>query len=138
MCGGIPAGTLGAMSALTSLSSVFRILMLGLLMAGVLVKPVIAFAGDMHEAEHAALSGHDDHDDGHADDGSSDPVDPADSENPWHALMHVGHCCGQAPALLSWAPLGSITPTATDPLPLLSVEFQPTVHPVAFRPPITA
>jgi len=122
------------MSASTSLSCLFRLLMLGLLMAGVLVKPVIAFAGELHEAEHAALSG----DDGHADDGSSDPVDPDDSKNPWHALMHVGHCCGQTPALLPLAYLGAITPVATDPLPTLSVAFQPAAQPVAFRPPILA
>ena len=122
------------MSALTSLSSVFRILMLGLLMAGVLVKPVIAFAGALHEAEHVALTG----DSGHADDGSSELDDPSDAKNPWHELMHFSHCCGQAPALLPLTYLGCITPAATDPLPLLSVAFQPTAHPVAFRPPITA
>ncbi|MHB8911155.1 MAG: hypothetical protein ACYC42_00555 [Lysobacter sp.] len=122
------------MLGLPSLSFALRILLLGLLMAGTLVKPVIAFAGELHEAEHAQLTG----DDGQVDDGSSDPIDPSDSENSWHALMHFGHCCGQAPALLALVYLGSITPTATDPLPPLSVEFQPAAHPVAFRPPITA
>lgn len=122
------------MSSLTSLPFVFRILLLGLLMAGVLVKPVIAFAGELHEAEHVHLTG----DNGHGDDGSSDPIDPADSKNPWHALMHVGHCCGQTPALLPLVYLGPIVPMVTEPLPPWSVEFQPTAHPVAFRPPISA
>lgn len=122
------------MSGLPSISFALRILLLGLLMVGVLVKPVLVLAGELHEAEHALLTG----DDGHADDGSSDPIEPSDPKNPWHALMHFGHCCGQAPALLPLMYLGSITPAATDPLPLLSVEFQPTAHPVAFRPPITA
>jgi len=134
LCNLNKAATLDDMFAFTSLSSVLRILMLCLLMAGVLVKPVIAFAGELHEAEHAQLTG----DNGHADGGSSDPIDPADSENPWHALMHVGHCCGQAPAVLPLMILGSIVPTGTDPVPEWSVEFQPTAHPVAFRPPISA
>ncbi|WP_159016964.1 hypothetical protein [Cognatiluteimonas profundi] len=111
-----------------------RILILCLLMAGVLVKPVIAFAGELHEVEHAQLTG----DNGDADDGSSDPIDPADPKSPWHALMHFGHCCGQAPALLALMNLGSITPAATDPLPQWSVEFRPSAHPVALRPPISA
>lgn len=126
--------TLDAMYALTSLSSVFRILMLGLLMAGVMVKPVIAFAGALHEAGHAESTGGN----GHVEDGTSDMVDPSDSANPWHELMHFSHCCGQAPALLPLMYQGSVTPAATDLLPLLSVEFQPAVHPVAFRPPIPA
>lgn len=119
------------MPALTSMPTVFRILMLCLLMAGVLVKPLVALAGELHEAEHAQLTG----DNGHADDSSSDPIDPADAENPWHALMHFSHCCGQAPALMPLISQGSFIPAATDPLPLLSFEFQPPAHPVAFRPP---
>lgn len=122
------------MFGLSSLSFALRILLLGLLMTGVLVKPMVAFAGELHEAEHVLLTA----DDGLADDGSSDLVDPSDSKNPWHALMHYGDCCGQSTALLPLATLGSITPTVTDLLPPLSVEFQPTAHHVAFRPPITA
>lgn len=41
-------------------------------LAGVLVKLVIAFAGELHEAEHAASTG---------DDGPTGPIDPADSKN---------------------------------------------------------
>lgn len=134
LCSPAQTVTLDVMFASTSLSSVFRILMLGLLMAGVLVKPVIAFAGTLHEAEHAAVSG----DDGHAADGSSDPIDPADATNPWHALMHFSHCCGQTPAVLPLLYLGAITPAATDPVLPWTVAFLPTAHPVALRPPISA
>lgn len=122
------------MSSLIPLPSVFRILMLGLLMAGVLVKPVIAFAGELHEAGHSESAGHD----GHASDVASEPADPSDATNPWHALMHFSHCCGQIPAVLPLMFVGTVTASATEPLPRLSVEFQPTVHPVAFRPPISA
>ena len=122
------------MSALTSLPSVLRILMLGLLMAGVLMKPVIALAGELHEAGHVQSTDQD----GHFQDDASVPVDPSDATNPWHALMHFSHCCGQAPALLPLMYLSSFAPVATEPLPQLSVEFQPAVHPVAFRPPISA
>jgi hypothetical protein len=122
------------MSALASLPSVLRILMLGLLMVGVLMKPVIALAGELHEAGHVQSTDQD----GHFQDDASVPVDPSDATNPWHALMHFSHCCGHTPALLPLMYLGSFTPVANEPLPQLSVEFQPAVHPVAFRPPISA
>lgn len=122
------------MSKLVSLRSAFRTLMLGLLMAGVLFKPVIAIVGAAHEAQHAAVSG----DHGQHDTLSSEPMDSSHTTNPWHALVHFSQCCGQAPVLLSLIYLGSITPAASDPLPLLSFELQPALHPVAFRPPIPA
>lgn len=128
--------------------------MLAMLMAGVLLKPVLAFAGGLHEAEHAVLAedGHDSrgdvsHDDRSHDDGSHggdfvgeaapEPADPSDAKNPWHALMHFGHCCGQAPALLALAYIGPQLPTAEAPLPPWSAAFTPAAQPVALRPPIT-
>lgn len=124
------------MFALTRLPPLLRMLAFALLMAGVLVKPVLAFAGELHEAEHAALSGEDLH--AHAgSDQAPDPVDPPDGKNPWHALMHFGHCCGQAPALMPLAYIGPHLPTADVPLPPWSAAFKPAAQPVALRPPIT-
>lgn len=108
--------------------------MLAGLMAGVLVKPVLAFAGDMHEAEHAGLVEDDQH--GHGDD-TPDPIDPSDAKNPWHSLMHFGQCCGQTPAVLPLVQPGSILPVVTAPLPPWSAAFKPASHPVDLRPPIT-
>ena len=122
------------MSSLAPLSSVLRIVLLGLLLLGVMVKPAIAFAGVLHEAEHALLAGQD----RPADDRSASGADPADEDDPWHALMHHGHCCGQSLAVLPQAMVGSLLPSGSHPPPPLSVEFQPATHPVAFRPPITA
>lgn len=122
------------MRGLASVSCTLRILLLGLLMVGVLGKPVIVFAGDLHEAEHALSTS----DIGHADDGTSDPAKAPDTRNPWHALMHYADCCGTSAALLPLANPGSMTPIATDPLPHLSADFPPTAHPVALRPPIRA
>lgn len=122
------------MHTLASVSRTLRILLLGLLMVGVLGKPMIVFAGDLHEAEHALSTA----DIGHAGDGTSDPADAPGTSNPWHALMHYADCCGASAALLPLANPGSMTPLATDPLPHLSVDFQPAAHPVALRPPIRA
>ncbi len=108
--------------------------MLALLMAGVLVKPVLGFAGELHEAEHAMVAGDHPHDDGDAPTG---PTGPSDAKSPWHALMHFGHCCGQTSALLPLVQPGSILPAVTAPLPPWSVAFKPAAQPVALRPPIT-
>lgn len=117
-----------------SMSSLFRILMLAMLMAGVVMKPMLAFAGDMHEGGHAVLAG----DDGHAHDHDApEPVDPSDAKDPWHALMHFGHCCGQTPALLQPMQLGPSVPAVAASLPPWPVVFEPAVHPVDLRPPIT-
>lgn len=83
----LPPVTLRAMSALTFLPSVFRILMLGLLMAGVLVKPVIAFAGELHEAGHAESTDQD----GHDQDKASEPVAPSDASAT--AVVRSRRCC---------------------------------------------
>lgn len=107
--------------------------MLGLLMAGVLAKPMLGFAAALHESGHAQAPGQV----GHFYDESPDPVDPSGATNPWHALMHYSDCCGQIPALLPSVYLGSVTLLVTEPLPRLSIELQPTFHPVAFRPPIS-
>ncbi len=128
-----------------SLSSLFRILMLAMLMTGVVMKPVLAFASDMHEDGHGAVAS----DDGHAHDHDHDapdpvevavevdPGDPSDAKDPWHALMHFGHCCGQTPALLEPMPLGPLVPAVSATLPPWPVVFEPAVHPVDLRPPIT-
>jgi hypothetical protein len=121
------------MFAFSSLPSLLRILLLGLLMTGVLVKPVLAFAGELHETEHSESTGHD----GHVQDDASEPADPSDETNPWHALVHFSHCCGQAPVLLFLMYLGAITPAAADPLSLPSFEVLPSLQPVDLRPPIS-
>ena len=116
--------------------SVLHILMLAMLMAGVVMKPMLAFAGDMHEGGHAVLAD----DDGHAHDHDApDPVevDPPDAKDPWHALMHCGHCCGQTPALLQSMQSGPSVPAVSASLPPWPVTFEPAVHPVDLRPPIT-
>ena len=108
--------------------------MLCLLMAGVLAKPMLGFAAELHESGHAQAAGQV----GHFDEESPNPADPSHATDAWHALMHYSHCCGQIPALLPLIYLGSVTPVATEPMPRLSAEFQPTFHPVALRPPISA
>lgn len=76
------------------------------LLAFVLVwQPALLAAVEVHEAEHAFDSGHA-HDAGLAGtDHHFDAPAPVNAGEPWHGLMHglmdMGHCCGQASALLS-------------------------------------
>lgn len=116
--------------------STLQFLLLGLLMLGVLVKPVIALAGEVHEAEHALIAG----DASHAEHDSPellDPLDTPDSGNPLHAFLHFADCCGPSAALLPLSTPASVSLASSEPLPCLSVELPPAANPVALRPPIT-
>lgn len=106
--------------------------MLAMLMAGLVMKPVLAFAGDMHEGGHAVVA----EGDAHAHD-APEATDPTDANDPLHALMHFAHCCGQTPALLQPMQPGPSMPAVAVLLPPWPVTFEPAVHPVDLRPPIT-
>ena len=122
------------MFAFTSLRCVFRILLLVLLMAGVMAKPVLAFAGELHEAGHPELNG----DHGHSDGLSTELEDPADTESSWHALLHLTHCGGQTPAMMPLMSHGPVSLAVAQPLPPVLAAFRPATQPVALRPPIRA
>lgn len=106
-----------------------------LLMLAMLVVPVFAALGDLHEAQqggHAHLHAVGEHADGlggDAQDGDGDLL---------HALMHASHCCGHPSVILGSlqitapAPAGMSAPTAMLADPRLEVSSK---H---FRPPIAA
>lgn len=121
------------MFASSHLASALRVLVLCLVVGGVLAKPLLVIASDAHTASHVLATG----EDGHGDhDTPSEPIDPNDAKDPWHALMHLGECCAQSPALLpdvdpcAFAPLGGLL------LRSQPIAFEPTAQAALYRPPI--
>ncbi|MDR6842010.1 hypothetical protein [Pseudoxanthomonas sacheonensis] len=110
-----------------------RLPALALLVLAVLVNPVFAAVGDLHEFSRGGT--------GHAQ--ASDSHDHADESGTQqegtdllHALMHAAHCCGHLTAILS-TPFVAHTPSFTDAVPAsaFAAPHSPprTDH---FRPPI--
>lgn len=110
-----------------------RLPTLALLVLAVLVNPVFAAVGDLHESsrgstEHAqALDSHDHADEAGAQDEGIDLL---------HALIHAAHCCGHLTAILSapFVPHPSLFSDSV-PVPAFAAPHSPprTGH---FRPPI--
>lgn len=110
-----------------------RLPALALLMLAVLVNPVFAAVGDLHEfsrgsADHAqALDSHD-----HADQAGSQ----GEGIDLLHALIHAAHCCGHLTAILStpFVPQPTLFSDGV-PMPSFAAPHSPprTDH---FRPPI--
>lgn len=110
-----------------------RLPALALLVLAVLVNPVFAAVGDLHEfsrggADHAqALDSHD-----HADEAGTQD----EGVDLLHALIHAAHCCGHLTAILSTSFVPH-TPLFSDelPVPVFATPHSPprTDH---FRPPI--
>lgn len=88
-----------------------RWLALAVLLAGMVINPVLAFAGDIHSLDHAPI-GSDTDGHSHAADHSHGPTTDVDSgtvdagtaddgdaeESGVHDLMHLAHGCAPAPA----------------------------------------
>ena len=113
---------------MSSLPSLLRILMLGLLMAGVMMKPVLAIACEIHDMQKIV---------------AAEPAAAAEAPGPGSgesccSLPDCNDCCAHTTALLPILNLAPAAPMAASSLPSLSVEFEPTAFPVAFRPPIPA
>jgi len=109
-----------------------RLPALALLVLAVLVNPVFAAVGDLHEfsrggMDHAqALDAHD-HDDAGSQEEGTDLL---------HALMHAAHCCGHLTAILSTPFIPHVSLFSDDvPAPAFAAPHSPprTDH---FRPPI--
>ena len=116
---------------------VLRFLLLGLLLAGVALKPSLAIAEEMHELlSHAVLAGDGHtHEDAHAvqSDPSTDGQSPHDDSH-----FHLTHCCGQQAAVLPRLDLALPWIHLDSPRPAQIVAFAPTPHAAPFRPPIAA
>ena len=115
------------MSALAFPSSVLRFLMLALLMAGVLVKPVLAVECEIRGAQlslvdHAQTAGN----------------EVPSSDEDCCPVLNCDDCCAHSLALHPPVGGASAVPVTAPALPALSVDFKPIAFPVAFRPPIVA
>lgn len=115
-----------------------RVLVLGLFALGLVLQPVMAAAGEIHELAHdpSGMHGHDVHADeidmelaasGEQDQGGAKTL---------HVLLHFAHCCGAAVALLTvFEPVPAIP--ATGRLMTAKAPAPPAVRlPSPFKPPI--
>lgn len=114
-----------------------RVFALGLLALGLVMQPVLASLGELHEIAHDptgthALTVHADQ----AADISQDEVPQEQPGSVLHALIHA-HCC--APSSLAWLPAIDLIagPSSADVvlIPRPQVLSQPLL-PAPFRPPI--
>lgn len=122
---------------LRAFAPVLRLVLLGLLLAGVALKPSLAIAEEMHELlSHAVMAGDGHtHEDAHAVQ-SSPPSDGQGPHDDGH--FHLTHCCGQQAAVLPRLDLVLSAPATVSPMPAHAMAFRPAPHAAPFRPPIAA
>jgi hypothetical protein len=109
-----------------------------LLLFAVVVKPALVLASETHESGHAVQTGHS-HDaleDAHHI--PSDELSAVGDADPWHALMHMGHCCSHPSA----APAGTgvldpVLPQLAPAMPPIRRQANAGVQEL-LRPPIRA
>ena len=116
---------------------IVQCLMLGLLLAGLAIKPALAASEEMHDlVAHATLS-----DDGNAHDASSDDASGNDAgsgqpHDDGHA--HLTHCCGHQAAVPAGTYFELRVPHEASPLERERIDFAPAPRTAPFRPPIAA
>ena len=112
-----------------------RAFVFALLALGLLLKPVLAAAGELHELGHDpsgthALAGHDDH-------VSGDDAPDVDEADPLHALIHFAHCCGQSSVAFMPAVAAVAAPSGAANVLMREPQLPPHIPLMApFRPPI--
>ena len=109
------------------MSAPLRLFLLGLLFFGILAKPVLAIACEIHDATRAVAE---------ASQGGIEAVSASEQDEGCCALPDCKDCCAHTVALLPALAVLRTAPVAPPPLPSLSVEFEPAALAVAFRPPI--
>lgn len=115
-----------------------RVLVLGLFALGLVLQPVMAAVGEMHELAHdpSGAHGHDLHaDELDAELAASGEQDQGGAKT-LHVLLHFAYCCGAAAALLPvFEPIASIS--APIRLAIAKAPVPPPAHlPSPFKPPI--
>ncbi|HEY0505972.1 MAG TPA: hypothetical protein VGD42_21010 [Lysobacter sp.] len=123
----------------SALANAFRLLLVGLLLCGVVLKPSLAIAEEMHELlAHAAVAGDGHtHADAHAVETAPSPPkggQPPHDDN----HFHLTHCCGQQSAMLPRMDVALVFVHGDSPMPVQADSFAPAPHTAPFRPPIAA
>lgn len=116
----------------------FRAFWVAMLLLCAVVKPVIVMACEVHESQHAmqAAHGHDD-----AEHTGGQPADeplPTGEQQPWHAVLHQGHCCVHGAAIVDVSASMSAPVVAFAPEPAIPQAFRMVGLEPMLRPPITA
>lgn len=111
---------------------------MALLLLGVVLNPVLAYVGDIHELEHASVGSQTDADDHHQDETAAADGDNADDRTAdvWHGLMHVCDAHGASVAVF-FVPMIAVIPqthAAVFPPTAPLTSLQHIAGP--FRPPI--
>jgi hypothetical protein len=101
--------------------------MLALLMAGVLVKPVLAAECGIRDAAHALSET--------SQTGAAEAPDLPAGED-CCAFADCNDCCAHAAAVMRSPDATAAVPMNASLMPSLSVDFEPIACPVPFRPPI--
>jgi hypothetical protein len=131
--------TLSTMSVPSALAHALRLLLLGLLLCGVVLKPSLAIAEEMHELlAHAAVAGDGHgHEDAHAVETATAPTqgDPSPHDD---SHFHLTHCCGQQAAVLPRLDVAVPLMHGDSPIPAQTIAFAPAPRAAPFRPPIAA
>lgn len=126
------------------IATFLRLPAMALLVLAVLVTPVLAAVGDLHESSHAGVEhtqpgyahGHVDAGQGTPEPGTPDHGRPDHGTDLLHALMHAAHCCGHQTAILSALFVSSL-PISAQALPVTSFAAPPSPPRTdPFRPPI--
>jgi hypothetical protein len=142
------------MSHARRLPSMLRLLLLGAMMSGLALQPVLAALGELHARAHdpsgrhplaaqldvpSGEAFHDHQSSGHSSGEAHDDHSPGrEGADPLHALIHLAHCCGQSLAVLP-SPLLVVahSPHGTLSMPGPQIHSQ-ALSLAPFRPPIAA
>ena len=117
------------MSLVAPLSSVLRLLTLALLLAGVLVKPVLAAECGIRDVVHVLA--------GATQTGADEAPEPPAGED-CCSFADCSDCCAHAAAVMRPLDATPAAPMTASLMSSLSVDFKPIACPVPFRPPIAA
>jgi hypothetical protein len=115
-----------------------RVLVLGLFALALVLQPVMAAAGEMHELAHDPSGAHSHV---HADDGDTHSIASSmsdDSAETLHVLLDFAHCCGATPAMVPSMKSLCCLPSG-GPLAISKAAMPPATRlPAPFKPPIFA
>lgn len=117
-----------------------RVFVLGLFALALVLQPVLAAAGELHELAHDPTGGHQHA--LHADDVAKElkaADEPGDGAATLHTLLHFSHCCSACTAVLPAVKAIALKPMRRDPLAISRARVPTQVRlPAPFKPPIFA